>query len=193
MPVVTTVVLNTMQIDRQNISVKMIRPHLEDIPAYSLPATYSLRRYRPGDEQVWVEIQMLADHYNIITTELFAQEFGQDRAILAKRQLYLFDVNNAAMGTATAWFNDNYRGKPYGRIHWVAIVPAKQGYGLAKPLMTAACRRLRDLGHDRAYLTTSTARLPAINLYLQFGFIPQIDTPADSEVWRSLQEQLNQG
>jgi GNAT superfamily N-acetyltransferase len=183
-------ILNTMPVDKQYIPISMIRPHLEDIPVHVLPAGHYLRMYRPGDEPVWVEIQALADHYNTITTELFAREFGQDWAVLAERQLYLCDATNTAIGTATAWFDDNYRGKRYGRIHWVAILPDKQGYGLAKPLMTTACHMLRDLGHSRAYLTTSTARIPAINLYLQFGFIPQIDTPGDSEVWYMLQKQL---
>jgi GNAT superfamily N-acetyltransferase len=180
-----------MGISEQNIPVTMVRPHLEEIPAHTLPASYFLRTYRPGDEQAWVEIQTAADRYNTITSDLFVREFGRDKSVLVERQLYICDADDAAIGTAAAWFSNSYRGQLFGQVHWVAIVPHKQGLGLSKPLMAAVCDRLKELGHSQAYLTTSTARIPAINLYLQFGFKPQIDNTEDAEVWRKLQSHLN--
>ena len=76
------------------------------------------------------------------------------------------------------------------RVHWVAIVPDHQGKGLAKPLLTAICNRLVEIGHDRAYLTTNTVRLPAINLYLAYGFEPEIDTDEDRRVWDGVLKEL---
>ena len=71
--------------------------------------------------------------------------------------------------------------------YWTHAVPAfYQGRGLAKPLLTALCHRLRQLGHDRAYLSTAAARLPAIKLYLQFGFVPLIRSEADELLWRGI-------
>jgi GNAT superfamily N-acetyltransferase len=155
----------------ENIPLTMVREHLEDIPVFSLPAEFTWRPYQLGDEQAWLEIQSAADRYNSITPELFTREFGGDQVRLARRQLYLCGTDQAPVGTATAWFKRSYQGKPYGRVHWVAIVPKHQGLGLGKPLMTVTLKRLRQLGHRRAYLTTSTARFAAINLYLQFGFV----------------------
>lgn len=179
-----------MNIIEHNAPVTMVRGNLKGIPGYSLPAGYSLRSYQPGDEQLWVEIQHLADHYNTITPDLFRREFGTDGSTLAARQFYLLDAGQRAIGTATAWYDDSFRGLVYGRVHWVAIVPEQQGRGLAKPLMTAVCRRLRGLGHTRAYLSTSTARIPAIRLYLQFGFLPWIESPEDGRLWRQLEREL---
>lgn len=175
--------------NQQNVPIVMIRPDLENIPQHNLPTGYSLRLYRPGDEQNWVNIQTAADRYNEITPALFVQEFGRNPSALTERQLYICDSEGMAVGTATAWFN-NYQGQEFGRVHWVAIVPHQQGRGLAKSLLTAICHRLRKLGHRQTYLTTSTARIPAINLYLQFGFNPQIENTKDGEVWRNLQQQL---
>ena len=179
--------LNVIQ---QNLPLTMVRDNLEGIPSYPLPAGYSMRGYKPGDEQLWRDIHLLADRYSSITPDLFAREFGSEEAVLAERQFYLLDPHQKAVGTASAWYDDNFRGREYGRVHWVAIVPRYQGQGLAKPLMAAVCRQLRALGHERAYLQTSSARLPAIRLYLRFGFIPQIQTAGDVEVWRELEQEL---
>jgi GNAT superfamily N-acetyltransferase len=57
-------------------------------------------------------------------------------------------------------------------VHWLAVLPAFQGRGLGKALMTVVCQRLRDLGHQRACLSTLIARGAALELYRQFGFRP---------------------
>ena len=168
----------------------MIRENLESIPGFPLPEPYRLRWYRPGDQVNWVQIHEQADLYNVVTSETFAEQFGGDEQALGNRQLYLCDGDGRAIGTATAWYDDNVEGQQYGRIHWVAIVPERQGKGLAKPLMTAALRRLRELGHDRVILTTHPPRLPAIHLYLTFGFVPVMETDRERGIWEEIQRRL---
>ena len=73
-----------------------------------------------------------------------------------------------------------------GRVHWMAILPEFQGRGLGKALLAAICRRLRELGHERAYLHTSAARLAAIQLYLQFGFAPVVRNAAEEAAWKGI-------
>ncbi len=173
-------------------SVIMTRETLDEIPRFELPPAFSFKWYEPGDEKPWFEIQKSADQYNTITLELFDREFNRDTESLAQRQCFLIDIDGTAIGTATAWFNSNRNGLPNGRLHWVAIVPRFQGQGLAKPLLTTVCQRLRELGHSRTYLSTSSQRIPAINLYLEFGFIPEIKNMHDSEVWDDIQTRLRQ-
>jgi GNAT superfamily N-acetyltransferase len=186
----TVIKAEHVTIVQQNLPVTMVREELEVIPRHILPTGYSLRAYCPGDEQLWLQVHERADLYNTFPPGLFFQEFGPARSVLEERQLYLCDVHGEAIGTATAWFDGNYKGQVYGRVHWLAIVPDEQGKGLAKALMSAVCYRLRELGHRRAYLTTSTARVPAINLYLQFGFVPEISSVRDTAVWRELRQIL---
>lgn len=177
-----------MNVVERNVSVNMIRDDLENLPLYDLPAGVSLHWYRPGDEQSWVDIHIEADPYNQITRELWAKEFGTDAEILGQRQAYLVDdATGRVFGTASAWWDDDYHGLPYGRIHWVAITPSMQGKGLARPLLSAVCRRMKELSHVRAYLVTSTGRVPAINLYACFGFQPDIRSEGDLAVWRQVQ------
>ncbi len=169
----------------------MVRETLENIPAYSLPPGYAFHWYQPGDEARWVAIQAAADRHNVITPELFVKQFRAVDARLEERQCYLLDASAGgqrtpadAIGTATAWVDDLAGDPAAGRIHWVAIHPAAQGRGLAKPLMTAVCRRLQALGHRTAYLTTSMARPVAIGLYLKFGFVPVLASDEDRARWQ---------
>jgi len=166
------------------------REHLEEIPNFLVPSGFSFRWYQTGDEQEWFRIQSAADKLNEITPELFARQFGNDKTALSQRQCYLVNSFGRAIGTGTAWFNDNFEGGRFGRVHWVAIVPEFQGRGLAKPLMSTICHRLRELGHDRAYLTTSTERLGAIRLYLSFGFVPLLRNRAEEALWRAVEEKM---
>ena len=171
----------------ENVPVRMIRDHLDNIPQYSLPEPYTIRPYQPGDEAAWLDIQAAADHYNLITPELFWAQFGRNPKVLADRQFYLCNGSGWPIGTATAWFGEEER-QGWGRVHWVAIVPEQQGRGLAKPLLAVICRRLHELGHRRAYLTTATARIPAICLYLKFGFRPDIQNEQDVEIWQGIRK-----
>jgi len=167
-------------------AVRMHCPDLTATPAFALPSGYTLRTYRPGDETAWVEIHRLADRLNPSSLELFARHFGEAREELPRRQLLLLSPAGIAVGTATAWFGTDRDGRLAGRVHWVAIVPAEQGRGLAKPLLAAVCRRLLELGHRQAYLTTSTLRVPALNLYFLFGFLPELTPGADRQAWAGL-------
>lgn len=175
-----------MNIVEQNRSIELERPALDGLPQHELPAGYQASWYAPGDEQHWVDIHLQADRYNAVTLERFRQAFGDDAAQLGRRQLYLRSADGAVIGTASAWYYGDDPATPLGRVHWVAIVPEHQGRGLAKPLLALVCWRLRELGHQRARLDTSTARVPAINLYRQFGFAPRISMPEDRAIWQEL-------
>lgn len=172
------------------VSVAMVRGDLDDIPDFPLAEPFKVRWYQPGDEVAWTRIHTLADMYTKVTDDLFGRQFGSDAEILAKRQCYLCDEWDVEVGTATAWFDDDYRGQPHGRLHWVAIAPYMQRRGLSKPLLSVVLGRMRELGHERVYLTTGTQRLPAINLYLKFGFLPDPRNDQELEAWRQVRTVL---
>ena len=175
-----------------NSRVIMIRPNLDGIPRYELPMGYTIRWHRAGDKEAWLRIHELAERDVPTSSQIYDQQFPADQNTLAKRQAFLLDSDNREMGTASAWFNDDYHGQRFGRVHWVAIVPEFQGRRLAKPFMTAICNRLVELGHERAYLTTWSAKLPAINLYLSFGFQPDIRSAEDERLWQETLRNLKQ-
>ena len=164
----------------------MTRANLDHVPEFALPAGFALRWHQPGDEAHWLRIHLVADRLNRITPELFQMQFGSNAKLLRDRQCYLLAPTGQVIGTGTAWFNDNFEGGRWGRVHWMSIVPEFQGQGLGKALLSAICRRLRELGHERAYLITGAARVPAIGLYWKFGFEPWIRNVEDERVWCEL-------
>lgn len=176
-----------MSFIEQNIKVVMERASLEALPSYDLPQGFALRWYVAGDETAWRQIQAAADLHNDITADLFLKTFGNDPTAHRQRICFLMTATGEPIGTAAAWWGEEGTKGQRGRVHWVAILPAFQGRGLAKPLLTAVCQRLRELGHSSAYLTTSAARLPAINLYRQFGFVPVIRDELERSVWQEIE------
>lgn len=165
----------------------MIRPHLEEIPQFGFPAGYRLRTFTDPDIREWVHIHELADRFNNVTLDTFYNEFGADMAALKARSFYLDTCDGTTIGTATAWYNPTFEGEDYGRVHWVAIIPEAQGKGLSKPLLTAVMNCLRAY-HRKAYLVTSSARLAAIRLYLEFGFLPYINPEFPREGWLAVKQ-----
>jgi GNAT superfamily N-acetyltransferase len=175
------------------LPVSMIREHLEDIPQFPVPPGFSVRWFQDGDESIWRQIQSAAEDHFEIAPDLFAEEFGSDTSILNERMCFLCDSREQPIGTATAWFDEDYAGLPHGRVHWVAVIPEMQGKGLSKPLMTIVCNRLRELGHERAYLGTATVRFQAIRLYSEFGFVAEIKDDQDRAIWDELEQKLRDG
>lgn len=167
----------------QNLRLELARPNLNGLPEVQPPPGYVLRWFRPGDAAHWLRIHHDADPFNEITPVLFTREFGTDFKQLAHCQCYLQDAAGRVIGTGTAWSAPERPGGPWGRVFWLAIMRHCQGLGLSKPLLAAVCHRLRERGFDRACVVTSTGRLPAINLYLQFGFQPEIHSPTERETW----------
>ena len=153
---------------------------------FVLPAGFEIRLYRPGDRDRWVEIVSAADSFQTISAATHEAAFGHGAQALAERQFFLAAPDGQLVGTATVWRGESGRWQGWGRVHWLAILPAWQGRGLGKVLLSATLQRLSELGHTRAYLTTETVRLAAIRLYLRSGFTPDFATAADQAAWRDL-------
>jgi GNAT superfamily N-acetyltransferase len=170
-------------------NVVMIRSHLDNIPDAPLPEGYGFRGIERGDISLWADIWRDADPDIRIADDLFLKEFGDDWDTISWRCLLLVAPDGNAVGTISAWYDTNFRCTgDAGRIHWVAIRSQWQGGGLAKPMMTGAMNILAQ-HHHRAYLVTQAFRLPAIRLYLGYGFEPDLVDDRDTRLWRQVATQ----
>lgn len=167
-----------------NLPVSLVRPHLRDIPDFPLPAGFAMRVMTVHDAGLWEDVWRDAEPFVKIEPGLFLREFGTDIPAIARRCFLIVDSKGCAAGTISAWYSRDYYGADAGRIHWVAVRPAFQGKGLAKAALSFALRRMADW-HQSAWLATSTGRVGAIKLYLDFGFVPDLRADGAREAWRT--------
>ena len=172
------------------IPVTMLRQDLADIPQHPLPVGFSMRLFRDGDGGTWSGVWQAAEPHKTMKAEMFEREFSHDLPSMPRRCYFLVSPAGRDIGTVTAWYVRSYRGRPWGLIHYVAIVQEFQGRGLAKPMVTVAMNRLRLLGHRRAMLRTQTPRIVAIKTYLDFGFVPDMTAKDAHHAWSLVREVL---
>jgi ribosomal protein S18 acetylase RimI-like enzyme len=174
------------------IKLTMVRENLEELPQFEFPNGYRCRTFSRGEEGVWAEIESKVAEFKTTEKALehFREEFGPFLDEFESRCHFIENAEGRCIGTATAWYNQNFQGERYGRLHWVGILPDFQGMKLAKPLVCRAMNRLAA-SHDRAYLTTQTSSYKAINVYLDFGFQPLILTDNCPRAWHLMAELLN--
>lgn len=171
------------------IGLEMRLDTLDHLPEYALPDAYGWRWFQHGDEVEWARIEISAGEFKTEEAAIagFRRYFPTDDA-LGERMLFLTD-GGVPFATAAAWYADE--GGPsgdMGRLHWVGIDEAHQRRGLSYPLVGLAMRRMKQIGHRTAFLTTQTSSWPAIKVYRRFGFRPMIRNAEDVKGWRIVSE-----
>ena len=148
-----------MQFDNHDERIKyyelLLQRELAGIPVYPLPDGYRFVFYRPGDRDIWIDI------------ETSAREFtSYDQGLASWNRYY-------QVATATAFYNI-YKEDPDGAgwLHWVAVRRDYQGQGLSKPLITHVLGIMVSLGYTRAKIPTQTNTWLACKVYLDLGFRP---------------------
>ena len=171
-------------------SINMIRPHMRMIPKVAFPPGFGIRPMKLDEAALWTDIERAAEGSpNGVPDDLFHREFGHDQQAIPQRCFIIVNETGDGVGTISAWYDPDFRGQDYGRIHWVAVRRTYQQRGLGKAGLSFALHRLAEW-HERSYLITQTHRLPAIKLYLNFGFLPDLVPEGAIEHWRQVQSQL---
>lgn len=173
------------------IPLRMERPNLDNIPEYTLPEGYAIRLYKKGEEEHWARVETAAGEFETQEAALtyFENQYGDYKDEMEKRCLFLVTEDGQIIGTTTALHAAN-GDIDLGRIGWVAIDPNWQGMGLSKSLLSQALNILA-IFHKRAYLTTQTTSFRAINMYLNYGFLPMLEKDSDIASWRYMESILS--
>jgi ribosomal protein S18 acetylase RimI-like enzyme len=166
----------------------MFRNDLNDYCQYEFENEYYARFYEPRDMSTWINIQAISHPELSFNKDIFEAEFNHQIDMLKSRMIFVCDQHKREIGTATAWFKDDN----IGMIHWVAILPEFQGRGLSKPLITLVLDLMKKCNHKSCILKTLPSKIIAINLYLQFGFEPSIQTNQDLKKWQSIKNVFEQ-
>lgn len=148
---------------------------LGDLPDLVLPSGYGFASYRPGDRDLWIDIEKSAREFSSYEDGLIAWQryFAASEQILPDRMVFVVNPAGEKVGTATAFFDirtgDDHEN---GMLHWVAIRRDEQGKGLSKPLILRALHCMRELGYSRVVVPTQTTTWLACRVYLDLGFRP---------------------
>lgn len=150
--------------------------HARPLPDYTLPAGYTLRTYRPGDEADWLR----CCHGGELGTESwspedFAREMLGKSGVTAERIFFAVDAQGHIAATATAVCQPEQ-----GYVHMVAADTAYRGKTLGKAVCIAVMRYLVDFGYEKIVLETDDWRQPAIRTYEWLGFTRDVESECKS-------------
>lgn len=161
----------------------MARTHLRDLPFAPAPGGFALRTYRSGDEIAWLAL-IRAAYGGEWGDDAFERCVRSDETFRPER-LILAESGGGIVGAVGA-FQKLIYGEHTGYVHMLAVGPGFQRRGLGAALLSRCLTRFRDEGRREAVLDTEQGRLPAIRLYLHFGFLPLPETPDELDAWRRI-------
>ncbi|MGC9349475.1 MAG: GNAT family N-acetyltransferase [Anaerolineae bacterium] len=170
--------------------VMMVRPHLDRIPHVPFPEGFTIRPMRLDEAGLWTDIWRDAEEFSDFGPDVFHRQFGQDLPAMQWRSFIVENERGVAVATITVWYDRTFKGEDYGQIHWVAVRRSVWGKGIGKAMLSYALEQMAQW-HDRAFLGTQTKRLAAIKIYLDFGFVPDLEPPGAVKAWREVKENLD--
>lgn len=168
---------------------------LDGTPVYPLPAGYRFVFYQPGDRDAWIAIEQsareLISHDQGV--EVWNRYYANHEAELPGRMLFIETESGEKVATVTAFYDITGRDQSGDAwLHWVAVRREYQGRGLAKPLISRALERMREMGYTRAKIPTQTTTWLACRIYLDFGFRPiPLNAVHSRDGWRIIKRLTN--
>lgn len=154
------------------------------------PDGYSFRLFQPGDELHWARIAHEAEQFASIdeACTYFHNEFINHSDRLMEGCFFCCDRDGVPVGTATAW-NCVRNGMEHGMLRWVVVSKQAQGKGLCRPLVGLAVQALARK-YERAVLHTQTTSYKGIRVYLDMGFIPDMQAERAESGWEMVLNQI---
>jgi mycothiol synthase len=179
--------------DVRDLTVRMDRPHLRDVPEVVLPESYELRTAWPGFEDAWARVMNASFDDERFTAAQCRESFTSKPDQFDPEGMFIVMHGDEPVASAFAWL-DVPGEREIGRVHWVGTDPKHTRKGLARAVTVAVLRYLAGRGFARAFLETQPYRLPAIRLYLQLGFEPNAKGLANHETaWAEVARILGEG
>jgi mycothiol synthase len=155
--------------------------------------TYEVRTYHDGDESAWANIMNTGIGEN--WTAERCRESLTGRAQFLPDGLF-FAVRHDGDGEVLAGSACAWRLTPHewtvGYVHMVCVRPEHRGRRLGYWLTLAVLHYFRNRGFKRAILDTDDFRLPAIRVYLDLGFEPELTHASHPGRWDAVARALRQ-
>ena len=165
----------------------MILRDLDHLPEVRLPPGYEVHRFRPGDEQGWVDVLNSTGSLGQWTLETVKERTAGGLGSIVLDAVHLVTYRGKPVATACL---QEYSDPQMAELGWVATSPDHQGKGLGYQVCVATLWHIRERGFLSAYLKTDDQRFAAIKSYLKLDFKPWLTDPSHRERWRLVLPQL---
>lgn len=155
-----------------------------ELPVAAIPCGYRLTPLPPERIEDWAAVLNSTGDLGVWSSERAREAIspgGQAQVLAdAVQMAYCADF---AVATACLTVRVGDKGAELG---WVVVHPAHRRRGLGRLACTAVLRRMRVRGNSPAHLLPDDHRLPAIRLYWDMGFRPEISHVSHSDRWAGL-------
>jgi len=168
--------------------IHMTRPNLDNVADVILPEGYTIRTYKDGEEDIWIDI-INRSFGELWGYKQFHSEILDVGRCYVGDNLFFVEYKNIPIGTVCAWIIDN----KIGYLHMMGVVPEYHHKGLGYILGLTALHYFRECGFDKITLATYPDRLSAVKTYLNLGFVPMYqekDQAAWSKIFTDLKKRM---
>ena len=161
--------------------INMLKTDMDNIADVPLPEGYSIRSYKEGDRQKWVELYDRLDDFIDVEPHHFDESFGDDQQLIS-RSVFFLCCDGVEVGTVADWPEDDIGGAVTGRLHWIGVDKAHRGKRLGSVLVSFILKKMRERGCESCVLGTGEQRIAALSMYFKFGFLPIVYTDKYSPI-----------
>ena len=181
---------NTKNIDH----LEMLCPR-KRLKKYSFPADFSIVCFDNSQQQknalfsMWEE--RVGDEQEV--NEAFQRRFLSQPDCKPEKDIIFIKHKNNYMGALTAMY---HKKEKLGHLHYVMLDAKFRGKRLSYPLLYVGMKKLHKDGALYVFLNTDDWRKSAIKLYLNYGFLPKIDTrdversAIHKKMWKAIYKNL---
>jgi GNAT superfamily N-acetyltransferase len=158
----------------------LVRPSRARVAVPEIPAGYTLRPFREGDDDEYQDLFRLAwgDKGALQHTKKYALTGGF---------LVIEHENSGLLVASCVAFAPESPGHPDdGSLGWLVTDPSHTRRGLATALAATVTNRMVDEGYLLPWLGTEDDRLAAIGLYLRLGWQPYLYEAGMEARWRAI-------
>lgn len=144
-----------------------------DIPEWSPPKDYSIRPFRPGeDERIWSEVRNagfanLKGNETPVTPEMVTKMISNNDYLEGGMKILFHHDKPVGVVRGAA---DEYENAPIMNIGPLAVIPEYQGKGLGRLLLRAALQFAKEKSYKKTILSVNGENERAQALYIKEGF-----------------------
>jgi ribosomal protein S18 acetylase RimI-like enzyme len=160
----------------------------DDLPTPRVPDGYAIRTFRDGDDDGWLSV-LGTGGWDAWDRDRLDAMLAVGPAHMPRDGIVFATRDERIVGAACLALHGGDT-MAAAEIGWVVVDTAHRGRGIARAIVTAMLGLIRERGYRYAFLRTEPFRGPAIKLYLDLGFQPEMVDARHPAWWRAFREEV---